>query len=135
MKRNHTKLKNTEKTMNAFRKIFVHAIMLCLMITVETIMILKMKSRPENVSKVTQLLFLTATVIPAMMYQSKNSIYDNLGYYLGIFLVWSTIGVGFFDWPIGSLLQIASYIFVSFAVVLAAKWIVNGKKVKSRIRR
>lgn len=135
MKRNHTKLKNTGKTINVFRKIFVHAIMLCLMITVETIMILKMKSRPENVSKVTQLLFLTATVIPALMYQSKNSIYDNLVYYLGIFLVWSTIGVGFFDWPIRSLIQIASYIFVSFAVVLAAKWIVNGKKVKSRIRR
>lgn len=127
MKWSYTHQKNTEKMIKLFRKIVIHSLLLCLMLTIETAMILKMGISPERIQKISLLLFMIAALIPAGILQGENDFYETVEYYFGILLIWITIGVGFFDSEIKNLKQLTICILISFSIQLVLQTVYNKK--------
>lgn len=133
MKRSHTHQKNTEKMIKLFRKIAIHVVLLCLMLTIETAMILKMGITPVTIQKISLLLFMITALIPAGILQGENDFYETVEYYFGILLIWTTIGVGFFDSEIKNVKQLTICILISFSIQLVLQMVYN-KKVSPKFK-
>lgn len=127
MKRSHTHQKNTEKMIKLFWKIAIHVVLLCLMLTIETAMILKMGITPVTIQKISLLLFMITALIPAGILKGENDFYETVEYYFGILLIWTTIGVGFFDSEIKNVKQLTICILISFSIQLVLQMVYNKK--------
>lgn len=127
MKRNHANQKNTEKMIKLIRKIALHVALLCFVIMIETVVILKMGIIPETIQKISLLLFFIAAVIPAGALTGKGDFYDTIAYYFGILLIWTTIGVGFFDCEIVNLKQLGVCVLGAIAIHFVVQIFLNKK--------
>lgn len=133
MKRNLTNSDNSVRIGNLFRKFIMHIVLLCLMIMLESAIILKLRITPERASRITVLIFLMAAAIPALMPTNKNRFYDKAMYYLGILLIWATIGMGFFDSGIIGLKQLGFSVLAS-VIMLFAMTAISGRKSANKFK-
>ncbi len=129
VKRNQTNSKNTKRVGNIFRKIIMHIVLLSLMMMLESMIALKLRIMPEKINRINFLVFLSAAGIPAILLQNEKDFYEVVKYYLWILLIWSTIGMGFFDSGIIGLKRLALSILASVIMLFTMGVFISRKSV------